>query len=145
MEAVRSALFQSAAKGDAFPEWHKYYGNGILRANAALNVSPADVGTLIKSEKAESSFWGFSQIAGSFFANRPIFREAGIIAPDDEALSWELLHLQQVDPAFFETFSNADLDNPAEVEAILNDPDFSKKVIDSPYASDFLKQGVSGR
>jgi subtilisin family serine protease len=41
VEAVRYALFESAKK-EGFPEWKKYYGNGILRAQKALQVDIPD-------------------------------------------------------------------------------------------------------
>jgi hypothetical protein len=143
VEAVRKALFESAAKGDIFKDWEKYYGNGILRANKALDVKVPDPGSLTKSDKAESSFGGFFQIAGSFFKNRRLFRDAATIRPDEEALGFELLHLLQTDPNFYDRFSTLDLENEKEIEKLLADPDFVNKVIESPYASDYLKQAVA--
>lgn len=143
VEAVRGALFSTAAREEVFPQWKKYYGNGILRADKALDVPVKGVGALRKSAAAESSFGGFFQILGAFFLNRRLFRDGAAVKPTEEALSLELLHLLQTDPAFYETFSNLDLDDPAEVQKLLDDPDFTTKVIASPYASDYLKQAVA--
>jgi hypothetical protein len=142
VEAVRHALFTSAAKEDAFTDWEKYYGNGILRAANALDVKVAEDASLQRSREAESAFGGFFQIAGAFFLNRRLFRDAATIKPDEQALALELLQLQQIDNDFYSRFSTLDLENEADVQALFNDPEFIEKVIQSPYASDHLKQAM---
>lgn len=142
VEAVRYALYNSAAKDEAFPDWKKYYGNGILRANKALDIKVADLGELKKSAKAESSFGGFFQILGSLFKNRRLFRDAQTTLPAEEALSLELLQLLQTDPAFFETFAALDLADTEAIEGLMNDAEFINKIIESPFASEYLKQAV---
>ncbi|HEX6429262.1 MAG TPA: S8 family serine peptidase [Niastella sp.] len=143
VEAVRHALFTSAAKDEVFTDWKKYYGNGILRAAKALEVKVADEGALQRSAEAESAFGGFFQIAGAFFLNRRLFRDATTIKPDSAALTLELLQLLQIDNAFYERFSNLDLENEAAIQALFNDPEFTEQVIKSPYASDYLKQAMA--
>ncbi len=142
VEAVRYALYTSAAKDEVFADWKKYYGNGILRANKALDIKVADVGTLEKSQEAESSFGGFFQILGSFFKNRKLFREAVTVIPEGDALALELLQLMQVDPDFFEIYSNINLEDEGEIEKLINDEGFVNKVLHSIYASEYLKQAM---
>lgn len=143
VEAVRYALFTTAAKEEVFSDWEKYYGNGILRADKALNVKVSDLRPLKPSAKAESSFGGFFQIAGAFFLNRRLFRDANAVLPDAEALSLELLQLQQTDPVFYERFATLDLEDPKEVQKLFDDPEFAQQVINSRYASDYLKQAMT--
>lgn len=143
VEAVRYALYTSAAKDDAFADWKKYYGNGILRADKALDVNVSDMESLTESDEAESSFGGFFQIAGAFFLNRRLFRDTAAVKPAEDALSLELLQLLQVDPNFYDRFSKLDLNDPVAVQALFDDPDFSNKVTQSPYSSDYLKQAVA--
>ena len=139
VEAVRYALYKSAAKDEVFPEWKKYYGNGILRALKALDVPVADASMLTKAEKAESSFFGVFELVGSFFKNRKLFRGSDV-KPNEDALATELLHLLQTDPAFYNTFSELDLSNAGEVMQLVSSPEFKQKVLQSKYASDYLKQ-----
>lgn len=64
VEAVRRALFTSAAKGDA-----KHFGNGILRARAALEVKP--VLNPPKTKADSDSFAFFRIITGLGVATPP--------------------------------------------------------------------------
>lgn len=141
VEAVRHALFTSAAKGDIFPDWKKYYGNGIIRAWDALQVPVAEPSVLVQSPSAESTWWGIVEIVGSFFKRRKLFRSTEPVPPA-EALAAELLHLMQTDPQFYEIFSRIDLTNPVEMEATIGQPGFRDKVLASPYASSWLKEAI---
>lgn len=141
VEAVRHALYTSAAKGDVFPDWKKYYGNGILRAWDALQVPVAEPQALTQSPSAESTWWGVVEIVGSFFKRRKLFRSSEP-KPSAEALATELLHLLQTDPQFYEIFSRIDLTNPVEMEATIGQPEFRDKVLASPYASAWLKEAI---
>ena len=139
VEAVRLALFTAAAKDDVFPDWEKYYGNGILRADDALKIPVADADQLVKSEKAESSLFGIFEMVGSFFKRRKLFRSKSP-KPTAEALATELLDLLQTDPQFYSMFSNLNLGSKKEVTALINDKAFREKVVQSPYASGYLKE-----
>lgn len=141
VEAVRHALFTSAARENVFSEWKKYYGNGILRAYDALQVGVADAAQLTKAPEAESSFWGITETLGSFFKNRRLFRSSGL-QPAEEALAMELLHLLQTDPQFYDLFAILDLSDKAAVEAMVNNEAFKQKVQQSPYASNYLKEAM---
>lgn len=142
VEAVRYALYHSAAKDEVFADWKKYYGNGVLRANKALDIKVADVGTLNKSAEAESSFGGFFQILGSFFKNRRLFRDAVSAIPPEDSLALELLQLMQTDPDLFEVYSSLNLESNDEIEKLIADETFINKVLSSIYASEYLKQAM---
>lgn len=141
VEAVRHALYTAAAKDNLFPEWQKYYGNGILKAWDALQVPVADESTLTEAPSAESTLFGVVETIGSFFKRRKLFRSAEP-KPEPEALAMELLHLLQTDPQFFPLFSRLDLSDPAAVEAEVSKPAFRDQVLQSPYASGYLKEAV---
>lgn len=141
VEAVRHALYTSAAQDKVFPEWKKYYGNGILRAYDALQVGVADEKDLKMSPEAESSFFGVVETVSSFFKNRKLFR-SGTPSPELTSLATELLHLLQTDPKFYPIFSSLDLNDPVAVRAVIEDKDFQEKVLQSPYASNYLKEAM---
>ncbi|WP_343702376.1 S8 family serine peptidase [Chitinophaga sp.] len=139
VEAVRHALYRSASR--QFPEWEKYYGNGILRAYDALGIGVADEAELSPAPSAESSLFGIVETIGSFFKRRKLFR-SNAPAPPADALAMELLHLLQTDPQFFELFSTLDLQNKAAMEELLNRPAFHEQIARSTYASGYLKEAV---
>ena len=141
VEAVRHALYSTAAKGEVFSDWQKYYGNGILRAYDALQVGVADESALEKSPEAESSLFGVFELVGAFFKNRKLFRSNNI-KPTPEALATELLHLLQTDPQFYKLYATLDLSDPVVVNAVVNTDEFRRQVIQSPYASNYLKEAM---
>jgi hypothetical protein len=143
VEAVRLALFTAAAKENVFADWKKYYGNGILRAYDALQIPVAESNHLVKAEKAESSLFGVIEMVGSFFKGRKLFRSKDV-KPSSEALATELLDLLQTDPQFYNLFSTLDLSSKKEMLALVNDKAFRKQVIQSPYASGYLKEVMAG-
>ncbi len=140
VEAVRHALF-SAADKKLFPAWRKYYGNGILKAADALAVPVANPAQLSMAADARSSFGGIFDIVGSFFKNRRLFRSAAP-KPTEEALAMEILHVLQTDPAFYNSFEKTDLSSAAQMQKLLNQSSFIKKIQASPFASDYLKEAV---
>ncbi|MGX5817151.1 S8 family serine peptidase [Chitinophaga lutea] len=140
VEAVRQALYNTASK--EFPEWKKYYGNGILRAYDAIAAGVPEESVLQRAPAAESSVSGIVEAAVSFFQNRRLFRSQAVRPPED-ALAVELLHLLQTDPQFYETFSATDLSSREAGEQLLGDAAFAGKVMASPYASPYLKEAVA--
>ena len=142
VEAVRHALFSSAAKAEAFPDFRKYYGNGILRAYNALQVPVATEDMIEKAPDAESGIGGIFEIVGSFFKNRKLFRSDSP-RPSEEALAAELLHLMQTDPAFYDDFAGLDLGDKDAVAALVEGSSFIEKVLQSAYASEFLKEAIT--
>ena len=141
VEAVRKALFKSAAKEKVFGEWKKYYGNGIIRALDALDIGVAEESELHPSPDAESSWFGAVELISSFFLRRKLFRSVSE-KPESESLANELLQLLQMDPQFYDLFSTLDLTNPAELESLMNDKEFQQKILKSPYASNYLKEAI---
>lgn len=140
VEAVRYALYTSAAKSNVFAEWKKYYGNGILRAFDALNVAVPDAAMLTPSPDAESSFGGVLQLIGTFFKNRKLFRDAKAIKPNKEQLALEFLQLLQTDPSFNKELSKINIMNEEKMDKLINDPKTKEKVLQSPFASPYLKE-----
>lgn len=139
VEAVRQALFQSAAKADAFEEWQKYYGNGILRALDALQIGVPSDAELIPAPKAKVSPLGVVEIVASFFKNRKSTR-AIEIQPDDTQLALELIQLLQSDPNLFDLLER--LDEDEDLETVL-DEQGRKRVRESSLASNFLRGRLS--
>jgi subtilisin family serine protease len=139
VEAVRHALYSSAAKDTVFPEWKKYYGNGILRAYDALQIPPLQPAALKKAPESKVSLGGLLDIAASLFLNRSLSRDSGP-KPSSDALAMELLHLLQTDPALRTDFQSLDLGNAKGVEKRLRSEVFKKKISASNMASPFLKE-----
>ena len=63
VEAVRHALYHSTKAGP-FPDWAKYFGQGIIQAKDALKVKPLADDRLKKAAKARSSWAGLGEMAG---------------------------------------------------------------------------------
>ena len=142
VEAVRHALYTSAAKDEVFHEWKKYYGNGILRAYDALLIAPVQSSALEKAPESNISLGGLLDIAKSMFLNRSLLRSQGP-KPAASALAFELLHLLQTDPAFRNDFQTLDISNAKAVEKRLHSAAFRKKILASNLASPYLKEGFA--
>lgn len=140
VEAVRNALYTSAAKDNVFGEWKKYYGNGILRALDALSVPVAEESQLKKAPDAEGTWSGITELIGSFLIRGP-FR-SDTVKPEKEALATELIHLLQTDPQFYSLFSTLDLFNEKEIEKLMKSKKFRQQVMKSPYSSNYLKEAM---
>jgi len=70
VEAVREAVYGTAHKGN-FPDWKRYYGNGIIRAMDALNNGvPANIPDSRKAPECESSWSGLSETLDMLFNRR---------------------------------------------------------------------------
>jgi len=141
VEAVRCALFKSAEREKVFPEWKKYYGNGILRAHEALQIGIPDDVLLSLSPEAKSSPGGALEVLSSLFKNRPVFRS--IAPPQTLHLAEELLNVMERDPELFDLLSL--VDDYDEKESASNaliehfDQAALSKIHESPYTSNFLK------
>lgn len=101
---MRCALFKSAEREKVFPEWKKYYGNGILLAMRAMDVVIPDDDKLHPSPKAKSSPSGALEVLSSLFKNRPVFRS--IAPPQTLHLAEELLNVMGRDPELFDLLSS---------------------------------------
>lgn len=144
-EATRQALFQSG--GIDYPGYKKYYGNGSLKASAALDVS-ADIFAmeLKPAEEASVSFLGIGKFVSQWFRALPdksALPES--IPPTDkqlqEMMSVEIMQVLYKDPALFDYLDTLDLDGADQ--DYFNRPaardKFKALIKASPYASTTLK------
>ncbi|MBC7890208.1 MAG: S8/S53 family peptidase [Ferruginibacter sp.] len=96
VEAIRKAMFESAAKeinnddGNFEDDYQKYFGNGILRAAAMLEVKVASPNDLLKQDKDRVSFPFFKVILGLKAMEEPE-------NPEEEMLETELMQLVLTD------------------------------------------------
>jgi subtilisin family serine protease len=143
-EAVRQALF--AAGGKTYPGFKKYYGNGSLKANDALNISGQILETEFeKAKEAKVSFLGLSDFVGTWSRGLGSDDPAGSNAKNADEILKEMLSLEigQIlykDPELFAYTEMLDFDeedtflkNPAARDVFIN------KIKLSKYASDTLK------
>jgi subtilisin family serine protease len=144
-EAVRQALFQSG--GIDYPGYKKYYGNGSLKASAALDISTDIFAMELKqAEEASVSFLGIGKFVSQWFRALPD-RSAlpETVTPADkqlqEMMSVEIMQVLYKDPALFEYLDTLDLDGADQ--DFFNRPaardKFRTLVKASPYASATLK------
>lgn len=144
-EAVRQALFRSG--GIDYPGYKKYYGNGSLKASAALDVS-ADIFNmeLKQAEEASVSFLGIGKFVSQWFRALPAKSALPeTVPPTDkqlqEMMSVEIMQVMYKDPALFEYLDTIDLDGADEDffnRAAARDK-FKSLIRASPYASATLK------
>ena len=138
IEAVRYALYQSAAKGTAFADWKRYYGNGILRAADAMRIGVPNENQLEKAKDARVFLDGWGELLTSIFDPFYRIKSADVVPPT--AIADELLAVMQRDPALFRYFEQLDFTDAVSMRTIIDDPRFRKRVIHSEMASSFLKQ-----
>ena len=146
VEAARKAIFRSASK--AYPEYRKYYGNGIIRAFDALdNFQFETEGAQLKpSAEAKVGFGGFFQFAGQWIRSRAEEDASLKGFTDDRALE-EMLELEMIqllykDPELYPYCEAIEFETEEGTD-FLQDPvarkKFFEKVRASEYASEFLK------
>lgn len=104
VEAVRRALFEKAWKDPNFKEAERYYGNGILKAMDALDVSVKEISEDQKMPKAESSWLGWSEAVGLFLKRRRAAKPASQAA--QQAIALEISHVLMNDPGLAELYDN---------------------------------------
>ncbi|WP_205513713.1 S8 family serine peptidase [Longitalea arenae] len=144
-EAVRQALFRSG--GIEYPGYKKYYGNGSLKASAALDISDEIFALALEpAEEASVSFLGIGKFVSQWFRTMPTKDGmASEVQADDERLqemmSVEIMQVMYKDPALFDYLDTLDLDGadqdyfgrPAAMAK------FKNAIKVSPYASATLK------
>ena len=128
VNAVRNALFSSAYKGTK--DWHKYYGNGILRAKDALAIPPKLDAQPI--EKDEVSFPIWTILFGS--------REDRS-AQQRQMLAVELLRLEHNSPELQKLFAAIAATGQATAE---QKAQIRAAVAQLPYASTTVVQLLEG-
>ena len=150
VEAARKAIFRSASK--AYPDYKKYYGNGIIRAFDALDNFNFDteIPSLKKSEEAKVNFGGFFQFSGQWFRSRasedPTFETFINDRSLEEMVELEIVQLLYRDPELFAYCEAIEFENEDGTD-FLHDPAarkaFFDKIRESDYASEFLKSIVA--
>ncbi len=91
VEAVRKAIFGSA--NNDYSESEKYYGNGVLRAYDALQISPDTINDLTKSKKAKASPFGIYEVIDLFVNRFRTTRDGYFSEKELESISLELTHI----------------------------------------------------
>ncbi len=117
VEAVRKALFDSALKGN-----REHFGNGVLRALAALNVKPNL--DLPKSEESRNSFAFLRLITGLGITEPTPREEMFNLELAQRWLKNERLQELVADPEFRRRFEDDDQQRRV-MEVILEDPEAS--------------------
>ncbi|MCX2454331.1 caspase family protein [Pedobacter sp. PLR] len=145
VEAVRSALYQTASK--RFPEYSLYFGNGIIRAFDALDAFDfSKVDSLTQSPESKVGLFGLGNFIGGWIRSKDKSGDAVIAENEDaikEMVELELLQLIYRDPKLMGYANVADIDTEGD-DNVFNGKEyrtaFINKVIDSPFASEFLKK-----
>lgn len=75
VEAVRNAMYHSTKPGP-FPDWAKYFGQGIIQAKDALKVKPLAENRLKKAKKARSSWAGLGEMASMLLKRKKSISES---------------------------------------------------------------------
>nr|WP_321235000.1 S8/S53 family peptidase [uncultured Psychroserpens sp.] len=132
VEAVREALYTSADK-DTYPEWEKYYGQGILKAEQALSIFP-NFNDLKPAKKAKATLNGIADFLGIMLRLK-----------NDEAMSID----EEIKREMFSTEILQELHNNPELHHFLDADDefwtddekeqLMRSLLDSPSASNTLK------
>jgi subtilisin family serine protease len=137
VEAVRRAIFAGAHLPPNFPEAKQFFGNGILKAMAALNTPVITVSDDMKMPKAESSWFGLTEAIGLFIDRRRA-TEPEMSATQQQAIAMEISHVLLSDPKL------ADLNDQLAYETGGWDNKTTDKLLaevkKSPFASAGLKE-----
>lgn len=139
VEAVKYALFESADK-QTYDQWEKYYGNGILKSERALQIFP-DVPKLKKAKKAKTSLNGILDFLGIMIRVKSDAVPKNELNKDDMFTTEILQHLHTIP----ELHDYLDIDDNADGEEIEvwneNQKKKLKKVLlEAPQVSKHLKQ-----
>ncbi len=123
VEAVRRALFESA--NTALPDSGKYFGRGVLRADAALALAPVKAAAATAPDTAEFSFW------------KVVLGRGIAVDATRDMLGVEVAQLFQIDPDVEASMPDPDAPDAAPTEK------FFDAVLGSPYASKTLKKALA--
>lgn len=144
VEAARKAMFSTADK--SYPAYRKYYGNGIIRAFDALNAFSFDkVDELQPSQKAKVGLTGLGGFISGWIRGRAADNKQTDLSDYEglqEMISLELLQLIHKDPNLMTYAEELDLENDETAAFFSNTATrktFAAKVLQSEYASDFIK------
>ena len=135
VEMARKALFDSA--DPHFPDFEKYFGRGVLRANRALAIAPSQAlrDQLRAQQKDSAAFAFFKALRGSIFAITD--KESEV----DDSYNLELTQLLHRDPNLEEILGDAGPEGLFdEKKSTAQARAFADAVIESPFASRELKR-----
>lgn len=136
VEAVRQALFRTADK--SYIGYHKYYGQGILKARKALEFPCPDI---LEEHQAGKARGSFLPIIGAMLRRilRKKKKREGL--PQEEMVSLEILQLIHRDPQLFPYAEYLNLEDPTRplFDNEQQEEAFVQKLKGSEMASDFLK------
>ncbi|MEN8194015.1 MAG: S8 family serine peptidase, partial [Bacteroidota bacterium] len=141
-EIVRQALFKSADKTTSY---NYIYGQGLLKANDALKYSPEDLEKEIGNKPAKKVPEKKKFLGGAI----GLLLGRGLTSSKDESLEekihdmmiTEINQLIYKDPKLFHFADDSDLDNE---NFKIERPELISGIIQSKYASDFLKSHLIG-
>jgi subtilisin family serine protease len=142
VEIVKAALFASAKKPAGLLQ---YYGNGILRANDALKITPAELESLIrKAQPAEGGGNIFKRLFRVFSGRSAM----GAPSPDEESrlqemMAMEIMQLLHRDESLHPYLDKINLGPDATEDSaldLLNLEDFVRDLQNSEKTSAFLRQ-----
>jgi subtilisin family serine protease len=142
VEIVKAALFASANRPAGLLQ---YYGNGILRANDALQAKPADFQNAIRKAKPAESGGNIFKRLFRVFSGRSIL---GAPSPDEENRLQEmmtmeimqLLHRDENLHAYLDKINLVTDNSDDSALDLLNIEDFVRDLQNSDKASTFLRQ-----
>lgn len=127
VEAVRHALFNSAAEGN--PHRFKHFGKGILRANDALSIAPLqNLDEYVQQPDDKCQFPFLRVILGRSEPNAP--------------LELETLQIIEQDAELGKLVADPHMEEEAKVLRKQNKKKFAEAIISSRYASKQLKRAV---
>jgi subtilisin family serine protease len=141
VEAVRYALFNSAEKQNIVG-WKKYYGNGILKASAALKIDVPNDNELKKSDEARVTLGIFNYINLIIFRKSDDSNNQKIDKERAEMIFQEIIQVMEQDPKLIELYRDVDLVEIEQQPDGINEKQFLEicnQVALSPYSSEYLK------
>ena len=140
VEAVKYALFNSAQKNNIIG-WEKYYGNGILKAKAALDLTVPNENQLKKAPEAKVTLGAFEFIKLFLLRKSEVLTSEKFDQYKAEMIFQEILQVLEQDPNLINLYGDYDLIEMEKKEAISEEQfkEICKQVALSPYSSEYLK------
>ncbi|WP_107039060.1 S8 family serine peptidase [Brumimicrobium mesophilum] len=124
VEMARHALFSTAKKSET-SDYNAVFGNGMLKALDALEITPQKAKSKIKKEAADDIGWSGLDDLFNLLRNRSFAPEENDLIK--EMVQTEIAQLTCIDPAFFDFTEESTLD------------DMGEAILQSDKASDYLK------
>lgn len=141
VELVKAALFASAFKSETY---QSYYGNGILRARAALEREPKEFeSSIVRAAEADAGGNLFKKLFRFFSGRSGLGSDSGATMNEhlQEMMSTEVLQLLHRDSSLHKYLDQFNLEAGVDVLADFSDLDnLVRDIQNSKKASLFLKQ-----